>query len=347
MSVAAPLGIQRHLEHSFPLLMSHYVAVTSVTLPFLSDGEWFWQSALPYQAEGNAYLRHSLLALSALHISHLGPDNPREYFVAACAHQSRASCLFREVVLEVNEHNCFEVFAFIVIVAIFHFYVSLRAGTSVRPNEPFNAFEVLFALRGGMQLASAQIVGLLIRSPLGALVGRLWDQTQFVMDEDMRQALAGLDMIDRVLNSPDQAHESCSQAAAFLRLWLFKFSTRPIGWLHIGSWPFLVPPDYLIALSERRPAALAIFVYWCAAMSNAPRRWFLDGWAERAADSAIEFLGAEWDDVLKWPRGVMQSKLNPFRPQQLKRATVTGSAFSGSAGQPRQHLPLAGDPVCF
>jgi hypothetical protein len=43
-------------------------------------------------------------------------------------------------------------------------------------------------------------------------------------------------------------------------------------------------------------------------MSNAPRRWFWDGWAERAADSAMESLSPEWDDVLKWPGGVVQSK---------------------------------------
>jgi hypothetical protein len=133
---AAPLGMQRHLEHPFPRLMSHYVAVTSVTLPFFSDRGWVWQSALPYYAEGNAYLRHSLLALSALHISHLSPNNPRESYVAACAHQLRASSLFRKTVLEVNEHNCSEVFAFVVIVAIFHFYVSLQAGLLSGPTNP-------------------------------------------------------------------------------------------------------------------------------------------------------------------------------------------------------------------
>jgi hypothetical protein len=167
---------------------------------------------------------------------------------------------------------------------------------------------VLSALRGGTRLVSEKVIYLLNRGPLAAYFGRLWNQTQLAMDEDIRQALTGLDMIDRVLNSPDQAHESCSQAVPFLRLWLLKFSTRPRGWPHISSWPFLVPPDYLMALRQRRPAALAIFVYWCAAMSNAPRRWFLDGWAERAADSAMESLGPEWDDVLEWPRGVMQSK---------------------------------------
>jgi hypothetical protein len=205
----------------------------------------------------------------------------------------RASSLFRRAVLEVNEHNCSEVFAFIVIVAIFHFYVSLQAGTSARLNEPFNAFEALSALRSGTRLASVQVIYLFNRGPLAAYVGHLWNQTQFAIDEDIRQALTGLDMIDRVLNSPDQAHESCSQAIVFLRLWSFNFSTRPRGWPRIASWPFLVPPDYLMALRQRRLAALAIFVYWCAAMSNAPRRWLLDGWAERAADSAMESLGSK------------------------------------------------------
>lgn len=154
-----------------------------------------------------------------------------------------------------NEQNYSEILAFIVSVAIFHFYVSLRAGTSVRPNEPFNAFEVLSALRGGTQLASMQVVCLLNRGPLAAHFGRLWNQTQFAMDEDIRKALAGRDMIDRVLNRSNQAHESCSQAVVFLRLWFLKFSTRPRGWPHIASWPSLVPPDYLMALRQRHPAS--------------------------------------------------------------------------------------------
>lgn len=128
------------------------------------------------------------------------------------------------------------------------------------------------------------------------------------MDEDSRQAPNGLDKIDRVLGSPDQVHERCNQAVVFLRPWFFKFSTRPRSWSHIVSCTFPVPPDYLTALRQRGPTALAIFVYWCAAVSNAPRCLFSDGWAQRAADSAMDSLGPEWDDVLEWPRGVLQSK---------------------------------------
>jgi hypothetical protein len=56
-------------------------------------------------------------------------------------------------------------------------------------------------------------------------------------------------------------------------------------------WPFVVQQSYLDALSAREPAAIAVFVFYCAVMRQAEMKlWPLVGWAERLSEAAANVL---------------------------------------------------------
>jgi len=141
------------------------------------------------------------------------------------------------------------------------------------------------------------------------ILGRLWYEHP-TLDADDDAALEALDDVGQWVQSIDP--ESCGSLRSLdiLRQTVTHFSSRPKGWLHVVFWPSAVPQEYLDELKEERPAAVVIFIYWCAVLSNAPSTWFMDGWAQTAASHYMGRLRSPFGDLLAWPR-------SQFRKQKV------------------------------
>lgn len=75
-------------------------------------------------------------------------------------------------------------------------------------------------------------------------------------------------------------------------------------------------------LNERHPVSLLIYIHWCAIMHRAPNRWFLNGWARRAATAAALHLGPQWDEFLEWPRTVLATELKAYSSEEMMGVAV-------------------------
>lgn len=95
---------------------------------------------------------------------------------------------------------------------------------------------------------------------------------------------------------------SILQAAVVLEQWTMRIAGRPRRWQDVTSWPSCVSDHFLSLIAARDSAALAVIVHWFAIVDRAPRRWYLDGWALRAAAVVINDVGPEWEDLVEWPR---------------------------------------------
>ncbi|ROV94099.1 hypothetical protein VMCG_08223 [Cytospora schulzeri] len=95
---------------------------------------------------------------------------------------------------------------------------------------------------------------------------------------------------------------SILQAAVALEKWIMKIVGRPRRWQDIMFWPSSVSDHFFSLIVARDSAALAVIVHWFAIVDRAPRRWYLDGWALRAAAVVMIHIGPEWEDLLVWPR---------------------------------------------
>lgn len=113
--------------------------------------------------------------------------------------------------------------------------------------------------------------------------------------------------ISRIMKGPlfqdDVDDQDCRLlAAAALRLWVRHIGVRPCKWVDIMFWPWFIPEPLFALLGERDPATLVIVVYWLVFVDRAPKKWFWEGWAQKAAAAALQYVGREWDDILAWPK---------------------------------------------
>lgn len=99
--------------------------------------------------------------------------------------------------------------------------------------------------------------------------------------------------------------DSRLQAAAALRAWTEHIAGRPRSWLHLmssASWTSHLSEEFISLISARDPLALIITLYWLVIMNKAAKRWFMDGWAQKAGTILLMEVGPEWKDMLVWPQ---------------------------------------------
>jgi hypothetical protein len=97
-----------------------------------------------------------------------------------------------------------------------------------------------------------------------------------------------------------------------------------------------VSQEFVELLLMKQPVALLVYVHWCAIMHRTPRRWFMNGWDRRAADTAMSSMGPEWNALLEWPRSSFESdppqyfvhclKNSPAFPELAARMLASGTA---------------------
>lgn len=275
-----------------------------------------WQQDVPIRMQSNRFLWHGVLSISALHLSYLKPEAEELYYQRACYHQDQALPLFRAEVGDVGKENVLEVVGFCVIISIFNFFVAKR-GSLNDPEEAIAVFEPLSAIRSGALLVHECLPAVGTHGgTLSTAMGRLWKTPPPPIDDDARQALDGLDRINATLQATGMFASPCFQALGLLRQSFLRFSVRPKGWLHIIFWPASVSPAYMDLLKDGDQAAMTIFTFWLASMTNGPKVWWLEGWAETVGQTYLERIHDSWRVFLDWP----QSQLSPEVPVGLSVA---------------------------
>lgn len=161
--------------------------------------------------------------------------------------------------------------------------------------------ETMFVLRQGSLLAS-EITPWFQASGLQDVIKEKLGNTDIPLDADVALAFERLAEHNTSRATDERTREIYSTTISSLRDWLDLTSGHPRTWHHFIWWPSTIGSEYMSLLARREPMALVIFVYWSAIMQNAPKRWFLDGWAARVAAPIFESLGPESNDILAWPR---------------------------------------------
>lgn len=205
---------------------------------------------------------------------------------------------------DVTAENCLEVVALCVIVAMFNMGISVHRFGDDGVEGQGNIFGAVLALRSGWLLIRRTMSP---HTPLPVLqdyFGSLVKEPQpRLLDNETREALAGLELTRRSLQSKTNPQNSCLlQALDLLRGIFIHFTTEPKGWIAIVAWPSNVSDEYLEMLRTNQEAAVVIFIYWCALVSKAPKSWFLDGWARAVTQYHLRRLEEGWLNTLGWAR---------------------------------------------
>ncbi|KAI1387166.1 uncharacterized protein F4822DRAFT_275649 [Hypoxylon trugodes] len=255
-----------------------------------------------YQASTFQYVYRTITALYALH--EWSQDTPgTNLYAAAYQYHIEASTLFRHTQVEVNEANWIAVLVFAIGVIVFQFAATLKTPDSVD-----DYFELLYVLRNSSDLA-IELAPYLRTSPLMQLIEPHLSRLKSHLDDFTWNAVCRLDSLEYPADTTEETRCACQHSIAVLKEWVVKVDGHPGSWRDFMDWPAAVSEPYLVALSQKHSVALVVFAYWCAIMHRSPRRWYTLGWAERAADAAMRYLGEEWDSILEFPRTILSNEL--------------------------------------
>ncbi|OTB10807.1 hypothetical protein K445DRAFT_322700 [Daldinia sp. EC12] len=247
------------------------------------------------------YVQRTFTALYELHEWSLSTSCTNLY-ASAYRHHIEASVMFRHTQPGINGSNWMAALMFGIGVIVFQFANSLKT-----PDMIDTCLELLYALRGSSKLAM-ELAPYLRTSSIMLLTQPHSHPSNFHMDKATLNMLACLDSLSYSEDTTDETKRACLQSVKALREWTNEVKGYPRNWRQFIDWPAAVSEQYLTALSQRHSTSLVIFVYWCAIMNRCPKRWYMIGWASRAATVAMRHLGEEWDEVLEIPRALLASE---------------------------------------
>ncbi|KAL9477483.1 hypothetical protein ACSS6W_007324 [Trichoderma asperelloides] len=268
--------------------------------PPSEDEKQLIQKQLVDQEESIEYIQHNMAAIAILLEKTTEPLLPNEdsnrLELAAYQHYTIASRKFRQSVGTINDRNWFSVLVFAISVLIFHFDIHRRAKRGFADDD---FMEPILTLRGA-GLIGMELGPWVLKSRLINALKRRAEGERPPWDDLAEQAISSLQSINET-SSPLQNRGIYRDTLIKLQFWLRLSWCKPRIWLHFVWWPGAVDQEYLDLLTRRDQMALVILIHWCAVMKSAPRKWFMEGWAENVSRPVIPLIGQEWDGVMEWP----------------------------------------------
>ncbi|KAI1267589.1 hypothetical protein F5Y18DRAFT_443342 [Xylariaceae sp. FL1019] len=251
------------------------------------------------QTEKAQYLLRTIFSIRDIFNALEFETSSGDIYTKAMQHNMHASSIFRSAEQGIHEENWLSIFMFGIGHIMFNF-----AAAQCAPDCAFDFLDIFHVLRGTARIGD-EVAPYLECSG----VGRVLDGERYLETETL--STAGLDdclnAIDRLTlaEHPDGTSETirvhCQHALETLKWWVRAVNGAPRNWKHFILWPGSVTDTFVSALAKRQPVALLLYIYWCAIMYRAPRRWFADRWQRRVVGAALTYLEPCYAVFLEWP----------------------------------------------
>ncbi|KAI0151690.1 hypothetical protein GGR57DRAFT_471115 [Xylariaceae sp. FL1272] len=252
----------------------------------------------------NEYLFPTIFSICDIFNALEFESDSQEIYAKAMQHNMRASSIFRYAEQGIDENNWLSIFMFGIGHVMFNF-----AAAQCAPDCAFDCLDIFHMLRGTARIGEEVSVHL-ERSGLG----RIFDGERYLAvlpttgPEDCLQAIDRLSLADYPDGTSEMTRAHCQQALERLKWWARVVNGAPRNWKHFILWPGSVTDMFVSALIEGQPVALLLYIYWCAIMYRAPRRWFADRWQHRVVAAALTYLEPGYAGLLEWPFRVLTSQ---------------------------------------
>ncbi|PYI01681.1 hypothetical protein BO78DRAFT_473177 [Aspergillus sclerotiicarbonarius CBS 121057] len=321
-------------------LLNHWHVATVQTLVHDISTEKVLREFVPQVALSHPFLMHSLLALSALHLSHHGPVERRHrYTEAAMTHNNISLSLCTPMLNNVTPENCHALFAFACFVAMFSFAAH---GPKVNPRAQSvsDVLEVFKLVRG--------VASVVAQARPWIEAGGMRDLLQVGRQpRQMSKTTHVWELYARIRRIHDQVRPAVADCyvgtgsvvatAAEKLLDLLQLSTTMENpGSTVMRWPAVVDLQYLDLLLEDNAIALVVLAHYGVALDMMIGNWWMDGWGTFLVHLALDRLGPDSGPELAWVqeainRGHAASCL-PFDAKVLRKVFNTQK---GVIPQPR------------
>lgn len=291
-------------------LLEHFINSTSLTFGNIIEITRLWQTVIPELARESGFLMNGILACSALHLTHINPENDEEFYLMASTFWDRAIPPFRHAVANVDRNNCQAILAFCNLLVI-HVFVTKNdlelfvTGQSGQQSLPF----WLHFMRTGCSMLH-DVWDVIEHGPLSILAS-IWDIHLFPLanqptnDAFLEQIYAIIPQ-DGSVDAWTIEERRIYKEAAMKTMKAFSvcddITFVPLSLCKaIHIWPMQLSDDFLLMLTNRHPGALILLAYYAVLLHRLRDEWFIGARAQSLLYTIHTALDDRWRTALVWP----------------------------------------------
>ncbi|KAI3573691.1 hypothetical protein IWW34DRAFT_754328 [Fusarium oxysporum f. sp. albedinis] len=297
-------------------LLLHFQNYTYLDLGYNSESRQLWRTSIPQLACSHSFLKHGILACSALHLAYLNPLERQRYQFTAARHQNRALPSFRSAIASANKNNYNALLAFSQLLII-HCLASEKQDENlllVGGKHESGLPDWLHVMRGSCTIFG-NVWQFMKNGPFTPLmVERMLWQRLTPVPENSEYArrlglLTELPFLGKKISSQHVTEASLSPFSGALLALSRAFSKAQAArlrsvftiWTALHMWPGQVSQDYLDLLKNRDPASLILLAHYCILLEPFESHWYMGGFRKRLLSRIYNQLDQEWRHWLNWP----------------------------------------------
>lgn len=255
------------------------------------------------------YFMHELLAISALHMSTLRPNQRDFYEHQAVELQTVALSLYNQAQEDLTAENCLPMFLFSSFLGN-----NLLFTTFSRHHDDFNSllddFMCYLQVHRGVRVVTNHSWDLL-RTTAHKFLFLDEDYDLPPIGESVGQECNGL---RRLLESADLSPASISTCQEAVNQLQWTFDGQKSGKVTSGlvfAWPILISASFIDLLKQRRPEALAVLAHYAVLLHYNRDIWIFNNAGRCLIESITRHLGGYWEKWLAWPNTVLDMECAP------------------------------------
>ncbi|KAL9073143.1 MAG: hypothetical protein Q9157_004856 [Trypethelium eluteriae] len=252
------------------------------------------------------YLMHESLALGALHLSHMRPNQRQYYRDEATRLQTYALSLFKCADSDITTDTSVPIFLFSSILGV-HVLADVATTPGVNTECFLERFIFSMQIRRGIRAITRRSWDLLLESELQPILQAYQPSIQ---GRSIGSECDGLRELLRSTAVDASVLGTCQNAIDHLQR---AFDENQFDAEHnvktgvVLVWPAYVSEEYVDLLLARRPEALAILAYYGILLHSRRDQWFTCDSGEMLIRSVAAELGSAWDHWLAYPKSVITS----------------------------------------
>ncbi|KAH8689243.1 hypothetical protein GQ44DRAFT_833138 [Phaeosphaeriaceae sp. PMI808] len=262
------------------------------------------------------YAMYQMLALSALHLSHIRTAQASRYREEATFLQTEALSLFNDSLAEITTDSCAPMLLFSSLLSL-HTLEEAVTASETDAGGFLDRFVTYLDLHRGVRAVTSESWQLLLHSNISSTLSRAERALNTASLQSHEQATFVADRLHILLNDADMGPESeqaCREAVESLQL-VYQ-SASSIGETSpesdpgvIWAWPILLSGVFTKLLMKRRPEALIILCYYAVLLHRRRHIWLVRNAGQMLISEITRFLGTYWLDWLDWPNEVLPDLL--------------------------------------
>ncbi|KFA68438.1 hypothetical protein S40285_08187 [Stachybotrys chlorohalonatus IBT 40285] len=250
------------------------------------------------------YLLDQLLAVAALHRSTAEQARRSLFITQATELQTRALGQFNEARENINDANFMPYFLFASFLGI-HVLRNTITDNQHDVSQFISAFVDYTRVHRGVRAVTLNYWDRILRSDLAPLLGVV------AIGQAIERREAGTETVElrtqlRTTADPPSPPLIASMEALQRVQWVLDIAKHDPSDLNLRvhaamAWPLVVSDEYIDALYQRRPEALAVLVYYLAVLHSVRDFWVFEACGKPLVESLVNQIGPFWEKALSWP----------------------------------------------